>query len=284
MAVKSTTLSFGLVSAPIRLQKAKEANEVGFKLASPNGEPVKQVYAVERVDTATGEIAYDVIGSRTACARGIWNGDQFHEVPAETIKQIDKSFEIESLVVDGFMPLSDVPFERAEGCYFILPGKDAGTAGARALALLARGLTDTGKAGIGKLTLRTKQRPFVVYASDGGLVVNTLGFADAYEALDNARHAFDGIEIDEKTVGLFKTLVDAEAVDAAKLDEYRDEVTPEREKLVEAALAGKAIEAPAVAATAQPTGDLESLLLASIGGSTAAKKATAKAKPKKAAA
>lgn len=257
MAVKSTTLSFGLVTTPVRLEKAKETKERGLKLASPDGSPVKQVYVVED----TGE----VVGGRADCKRGIFDGDKFFEVPVEALKAIDGEGKIESLVVDGFIPLDEVPTERVEGCYFISPAKDSGTTGTKTLALLRDGLAMTGKAGIGKLTLRTKQRPFVVFENDGALIVNTLGFADAYGALDVARDKLASVATEDKTLGLFKTLVEAQSVPSAKLNEYVDDVAPKREALIEAVIAGEVVEVPTVDEEIVATVDLEAALLASLG-------------------
>jgi DNA end-binding protein Ku len=257
VAVKSTTLSFGLVTTPVALQKAKEVKERSLPRCSAEGKPVKQMYVVEE----TGEL----VGTLKDTYSGVPTDDgTLAIVPKEALDAITGEGKIESLVVDGFIPAGEVPTERVEGCYFIAPGKDSGTNGTKTLALLRDGLKDTGMAGIGKMTLRTKQRPFVVFERDGALILNTLGFADAYGNLVVAREKLAAVTTEAKTLGLFKTLVEAQKVPTARLDEYVDEVAPKREKLIEAVLAGEKVEAPKVDAEVAATVDLEAALIASI--------------------
>lgn len=271
--VKSTTLSFGMVTVPVAVKKVTDKREVGFQLASPAGNAVAQTY----VDKVTGEI----VGPSSDCKRGIFddpkNGVGFHEVPAEALKAIDEAGKIDSIVIDHFVPVGEVPFERAEGAYFVAPNGKAAGAAAKPLALLRDGLAATGMAGVGKLTLRTTQRAFVVYAQDGGLLLNTLVFAEDFVSVAEAAESLAGVEVDAKTLDLAKTLIQAQAAEVGVLDAYTDDRRPQREALVAAALAGEEIEAPAAAEAPEPTVDLEAMLLASIGNTATAKKA---AKPK----
>lgn len=267
--VSSTTLNVGLISAPVSLKTAKETKSVEFKLASPNGEPVKQVYVVEE----TGE----VVGTRAECARGIFDGDTFHAVDADTIAAIDESVKIEGLTVEGFVPSADVPWERAEATYFIAAAKGAGSAGQAALRLLKDGLGATGTAGIGKLSLRSRQRAFVLHVQDGGLFVTTLAFADSFaQGVAEAQTAMAGDPTSEQNLSLFTTLVENLTVPVANLDGYTDEATPLKAELVEKALAGETITAPTPKTAAKPEGDLASMLAASIAAAPTAKKANAK--------
>lgn len=266
--VSSTTLNVGLISAPVSLRTAKETAGVEFKLASPAGERVKQVYVVEE----TGE----VVGTSAECARGIFDGDVFHAVDRDTIKAIDESVKIDGITVEGFMPHGDVPWERAEATYFIAPAKTSGTAGASALRLLRDGLRDRHVAGIGKLTLRSKQRAFVLYEEDGGLFVTTIAFADTFaQGVAEAQTVVSGDPTPATTLKLFSQLVDSLAVEPSALDAYTDEATPLKAELVEKAIAGEAIVAPAAAKKAAPAGDLAAMLEASIAAAPKAKKKAA---------
>lgn len=266
MAVKSTSLSFGLVTVPVSLKKGKATDKDGPSFASctADGRPVRQVYVTDEVDTETGEIKEQIVGTLKDLHKGIPDGDKFSIVPKATLEAIANEGKIESLVVDGFIPLAEVPTERVEGVYFISPSKDTGTAGGKTLALLRDGLRQEGVAGIGKLTLRTKQRAFVMHERDGVLVVNVLGFADSYTPLAKAKDLLPAGEADAKTLSLFSMLVTNLKVPVEKLDEYVDEVVPKREALVEAVLAGEEIEVPVEDAEVAATVDLEAALVASI--------------------
>jgi Ku protein len=258
-----------MVSAACRLQKAAAKKGVEFKMSSPDGNPVEQRY----VDTLTGGIY-----APAECGKAVIAPDgSYVAVAKETVKAIDESCKIDSLTIEGFMDLTDVPMERSEACYFIAPPKGATPVQIKPLALLAAGLRETGKAGHGKLTLRTTQRSFVIYEKDGGLVLNTLCFADEFIPAVEAAEPYIGFDVDEKMIGLASTLIEAQASDPAALDAYSDDSKIKKAELVEAVLSGETIVAPTPTAAPVVQDDMEALLLASIG------KAPKAAKPKKAA-
>lgn len=279
---KDTTLDFGLVSAPVKLKNAVTSDRSdSFKLASANGEPVKQVYIVEE----TGE----VVGPRNLCQRGVFDADGFHPVSDEAIKQIDEEVGVESITIDGFISLDEVPFERVENTYFLAPG-GKGTAAVKPLALLRDGLKHFGRAGYGRVTLSSKTYPFVVTSrevEDGqfGLVLTTLRYAERMGALVESAEVIAGVETDEGTLALAGTLMDQIGGSRELLDSFADDRTEKRAELVALAVAGKSIPVTAKTEKSAPAGDLSDLLLASI---TAAagdpKKKTAKPKSSKAAA
>lgn len=259
--VKSTTLSFGVVTAPVALRKVADKKEISFQLASPAGNGVKQVY----VDEVTGEI----VGPNSDCLKGIYDDPKgktgFHEVPKEAIAAIDASVAIDGLVIDGFLPIGEVPFERAEAAYYVAPAGKTGMVAAKPLALLREAMEKTGKAGYGKLTMRSKQRAFVVYAENGGLLLNTLVYAEDFARVVEAAAVLEGVATDEKTVDLACTLIEAQSGERADLDAYTDDSRALREDLVAQALAGQTIEVPEVAEPVEAVIDLEAALLASIG-------------------
>lgn len=265
--VSSTTLNVGLISALVSLRTAKETKAPSFEMGSPNGERVKQVYIVED----TGEI----VGTSAEVPRGVWDGDTFRPVDKDTIKAIDESVKIDGITVEGFVSADDVPWERGEATYYVAPDKKAGSAGAAALRLLKDGLRETGKVGIGKLSLRTKQRGFVLHEQEGALFVTTLAFADSFaQGVSEAQAVLAGDPTSEGNLKLFGTLVENLTVGIDKLDGYTDEATALKAELVEAALAGKTIDMPAPAAAA-PALDLSAALEASIAAAPKAKKKAA---------
>jgi Ku protein len=274
--VSSTTLSFGLVSCPVSLKKVADKKDVGFKLCTPDGEAVKQMYRAEE----SGELF-----EPAALEKGVEADGKITVVGKETIKNIDASVAIDGLNIERFIPLADVPFERAEGAYYIAPTKAAGLAEKKPLALLRDGLKAHARAGVGKLTLRSKQRAFVVFEKDGGLLVNTLVFADAFEQAAEAGEVLADVpEADGKTLALFETLIASMEGEASDLDSYTDDSFEAKAELVAKAVAGEKIEVVAVAAAPEPTDNIEELLLASVAAAQPAKPAKAKAAKAKVAA
>ena len=279
--VSTTHLSFGLVSAPVKLKKVADKKSVAFKMCSPSGEPVSQRYIVEE----TGEMF-----APAELERGVENGNgELTLIGKETVKAIDEAAnaEIDGIQIEYFVPLAEVPFVRAEAAYFIAADKKAGLAERKPLALLRDGLKAHGVAGIGKLVLRSKQRAFVVYEQDGGLLLNVLVFADDFAQVAEAGESLEAVpEADAKTLTLFGALIADMEGSVLDLNAYTDDSFEPKSELVAKALAGETIAAPVKAdAPAAPDDNIEALLLASIAGSPEGEaKPKAKAKKKTAAA
>jgi DNA end-binding protein Ku len=280
MAVKNSTLTFGLVSVPVGLDKVADDNEIKLDRASAAGNPVKR----QEIDAVTGEI----LEGKDAFARGVWEDPKnkvgFHEIAAEVVAEIDAATDIEAFEIEKFIPLSEVPFERAVGCYFVKAQKGVA---AKPLRLLYEGLRKTKRAGIFKLVLKTRQQPAVVYAKNGGLYVNTLVWAEDFTSgVKRAEDALASADVDTKAVELAVSLIEQLSGDVTDLDALSDDIRPLRAALIEDALKGKKIAAPKKAAAPTPASDglmdqLEASILANAG--TKGKKASSKAAAKVAA-
>jgi non-homologous end joining protein Ku len=248
-------------------------------MASPAGNPVKQVY----VDEVTGEI----VGPRTECAKGIFDNDGFHEVSNEAMKQIDEAIALESITIEGFIPLDEVPWERATSHAYYLAPDGKGPAAAKPLALLRDGLRHFDRAGYGRVTVRDITYAFVITSrevSEGkyGLFLTPLSYASQVE-VERAAEVLDGIETDDKTLALVGTLFDQTGGTRVALDSYADDRTEKRTELIALAVAGKAIpQAEKAEKVEEPTADLADLLTASITAATSTSKKGGK-KPKVAA-
>lgn len=272
------TLSFGLVNVNVAIKKLSEDPRKGteLKMGSPDGNPVKQRY----IDETTGAL-YEP----SEVLRGIYddpkNGVGFHPVSTEAVAAIDAACEIDGLVIDSFVPLTDFPVNRVESTYFISP--EGGPKMASTLAMVRDAIATEKVAGIGKCTLSKRQRPFALYVTDeGALVLALLTFAVNCEAREQeAQAALEGVATDPKHIELARTLVQS-MIGATELNDYTDDSIPQRESLIIAAANGETITVPEAVASA-PVIDLEAALLASIGGSPKAQ-AGKKAAPKKVAA
>lgn len=275
-AAKSTTIDFGLVSAPVKLYPTagSDSNGVKFSMASEDGNPVKQVYR----DEVTGE----VVGTKADCKRGIFDDAGFHEIPDEKLKEIDAVVGLESIEIEGVISTDEVPWERAKKAPYFLAPDGKGTAAAKPLALLRDGLRHFDRAGYGRFTVRDVTYPFVVTAnevSDGkyGLFLYPLSYVSQVET-ERAAEVLEGVETDDKTLALVGTLFEQTLAGSREaLDSYTDDRTEKRAELIALAVAGKAIPAPEkVEKAEEPKGDLADLLTASI--ANAAKQSKSKSK------
>jgi DNA end-binding protein Ku len=254
----------GALIAEVKVKKATSPKGTELKYATPDGREVKQVYVCEE----TGEVF-----PRTELVKGVFMPDGFREVPADQMAVIDEESKLDSLDVEGFVPLAQVPWDRVEGSYFLAPGGKAGPVTARALVILRDAMTKAKLAGYGRLTFRTKQHVFLIYPSDGGLLLSTMVFADQSHVREAGEVLEGVVSPSKKALDLAVALVESMATDAAGLDALTDDRTAKREELVAQVLAGKKVKKTAKPkAEVKATEDLEALLVASLAQATEKKK------------
>ncbi|HEX5324372.1 MAG TPA: Ku protein, partial [Capsulimonadaceae bacterium] len=86
--------------------------------------------------------------------------------------------------------------------YYIQPDKKAG----KAYALLYEALKETGKVGLAKVTLRTKERLAAVQAGDRSLMLYTMHFADEIREIEAKPDIGD---VSPKELKMAETLIDS---------------------------------------------------------------------------
>lgn len=229
---------------PVALKKVRSKSDVTLDSASLDGNPVKEI----KTDLATGEklepheIQKGVFRIKpNKQKRETWS--DFQPISPVDLDAIAAATNIDHFVIDHFVPLKEVPFERVTDAYFLAPVEGMTP---KPLVLLARTLRKTKKAGVLKIVRATRQHLAVVYEKDGGLILNTLAFANDCGALREAREALQAmpVKIAPGEQELAVTLVETLSADAAIIDSFEDDMVALRADLVERALAGKPVEAP----------------------------------------
>jgi DNA end-binding protein Ku len=231
--VVTTTLELGVglrtFSIPVKVRKVSQKQDIRIDRASPDGNPLGNL----TIDKVTGEqVANEDI------RRGKFDGEQFHEIPAEMLAVIEEQTKLDTLAVENFIPVKDVPFERASDAYFLAPDTNP-----RPLRLLYEALSKTKRAGVGKLVFRSRQQPFVIYPAHGGVFLLTMSFAADFAEADEAGTAISQVDVPKDQVAMAVELVESLASDADVLDTFEDDLIPLKSELVERALAGQKIEA-----------------------------------------
>jgi DNA end-binding protein Ku len=270
MAVTNTTLTVGLLAVPIGLEKIADAKEPTFDRATKNGNAIARI---ER-DSVTAE----VISEDFPVVRGVFENPKdktgFREIPAEKIEEIEAATKIEEFAIEAFVPVEDLPVERFTSCYFVRAQKGVN---AKPLRVLYDAMKASGKAGVFKLALRTRQQPAVIYAKNGGLYVNTLVYAGDFGKAKQASEQLEAVEADPKMTAVAVNLIDQlSSTVEDSLDQLADDALPLREKLIQDALAGKEIKAPKKGAKPKVEAEEKDPLLAALERSVAMG-----AKPKK---
>jgi DNA end-binding protein Ku len=278
-AIWTGSISFGLVTVPVRLVSATKSQDVRFnQLEAATGSRIRY----RRVSEQTGEeVPNDQIVKGYELENGnyvLLDNDELAALKPTANRMIE---------IEDFVDLSEIDPVYFEQPYYLVPDKDA----AKAYRLLSRVMEDENKVAVGRFVLRSKEALVAIRPIDGMLCLETMRYADEVLAVD--RELVDSQpEPTERELDMARQLVDtlSGTFDPEKYhDEYREEVLA----LIDRKAAGEDIVAPAAPEEPAKVLDLMAALEASLartgakqtgGASTATKRATAKTAAKKAAA
>ncbi|HET9977397.1 MAG TPA: Ku protein [Burkholderiaceae bacterium] len=259
-SIASLTLSFGLVSIPVKLYSATEtASAVKFNLLAKDGSRLKQQYVSEKDQTVV---------PRAEMVKGYeFEKDRFVLFTAEELKALEEASS-PTIEIMAFIPEKSVDPLYYDKAYLIAPDKRGG----KPYALLAEAMRRSGRCALAKWAWKSKQYVVQVRPVEDGLVLQQLLYADEVRSLKDL-----GIEPVAVTAGelqLALQLIDQISQDAYDPSQYVDE---ERQRIlaaIDAKIAGKQVVASAhdeAPSTAQVI-DLMEALRASLGKKTTAAK------------
>jgi DNA end-binding protein Ku len=165
-AIWSGTISFGLVSVPVRMFSATESKELRFHfLHKKDLEPIG--YDKVRKDTGKSVDPDDVV-------RGfeIEKG-KYVPIEDEDLDRLDIEL-THSIDICDFVDLEEIDPIYYRKAYYLLPQDGA----EKPYRLLVRALDETAKIGIAKVVIRNKQHLAALRPYDGVLVLETMYYAD----------------------------------------------------------------------------------------------------------
>lgn len=228
--VSNTVLEISGLAIPVALKKIKEENEPKLERASMDGNKIKRSEA----DSVTGEIV-------TESQHGVYNEDgEFVPIAEETLEEITEATKLETIEINNFISVAQVPWDRVEGAYFLAPQRGSS---AKPLAVLHAALRRSRKAAVCKLSPRSRQKLAVIHAKEGGIFVAVLSFAADFAQVEEATKALRKVKPDPRAVEAMCILIEALSAEPEVLDEQTDELIPLKGKLIEDALAGRAVTA-----------------------------------------
>jgi DNA end-binding protein Ku len=264
-SLASGTISFGLVSIPVRLfPAAQSTSAISFNmLHAKDGARLKQQY----VCAADGQVV-----PREETVKGYeFAKDRYVTFTSEELKALD---EIASQAIDiaEFVPVAAVDPVFFDKAYYLGPDKG----GARAYRLLAEAMRRADKAALGRYAARGKQYLVLIRPLGPRLVMQQLFYAD--EVRPPEEIPLDPAELKEPEIQLALQLIEQTAsTDGFHPERYQDSVKRRVEEAIERKVAGQDIQAASPAPQAQVI-DLMEALKASIGkGARAAAPAEARA-------
>jgi DNA end-binding protein Ku len=249
-AIWTGSISFGLVTVPVRLVSATKSQDVRFnQLEAETGSRIRY----RRVSEQTGE---EVPNDRIVKGYELESGHYVVIEPDELAAL--KPTASRQIEIEDFVDLSEIDPVYFEQPYYLVPDKDA----AKAYRLLSRVMEDENKVAVGRFVLRSKEALVAIRPIDGMLCLETMRYAD--EVLAPDRELVDAQpEPSPRELDMAKQLVDtlSGTFDPEKYhDEYREEVLA----LIERKAAGEEIVAPSAPEEPAKVLDLMAALEASL--------------------
>ena len=223
-SVWTGTVTFGLVSIPVKLFTATTSHDVSFNLLH---EPCKG-----RINLQNYCPQCERVIERSELVKGYqYEKNQYvviQESDLETIKPESST----NLDIVQFIDLKEVDPIFFEKSYFLGPDKSSN----KPFQLLAKAMEETGRAAVGKLVMRNHEYLALIRPGMKGLIVHFMLYSD--EIRENENQVPQDMEVRPKELQLAKQLVESlsEPFDPQK---FEDEHIKRIEEMIEARLKGR---------------------------------------------
>jgi DNA end-binding protein Ku len=271
-AIWKGSISFGLVNIPIALYPATKSEDLKFRLLREKDmSPVNY----KRVAAADGkEVPWSQIVKGYEHEKGrfvVLKEDDFKRVDIEATQTVD---------ILSFVQLEEVNPVFFHKPYYMEPQKGAD----KAYVLLRDALRDSGKIGIAKVVIKTRQHLAAVKPQEDGMMLELMHYAAELRDLDEFRQPKQ-TQPSKRELDMAKALIKSMS-DEWDPESYQDEYRDALEEMIEEKIARGSKPAPKVKSRKQPSNviDLVAVLEESLRGSGSSKSKARKAGSKKTAA
>ncbi|HTW07365.1 MAG TPA: Ku protein [Acidimicrobiales bacterium] len=251
-SIWSGSISFGLVNVPVKLVTATSPKDVRFhQLHATDGGRINQ----KRVCSVDGEeVDYSEIVKGYEIHKGqyvVVEPEELEGLAPEASRSID---------IEEFVDLAAIDPLFFDHSYYLVPDGPA----ARPYALLVEAMEGTGKVGIGRFVLRTKEYLAALRPREGTLVLSTLLFADEVVETDELEvQTTKDTKPSEREVNMARQLVSSLSAEWEP-EKYKDEHREKILALIEAKAEGNEISMPEAPEAPAPVVDLMAALEASL--------------------
>jgi DNA end-binding protein Ku len=249
----SGTLVFGLVAIPVTMHSAVRSKErISFRMLHKKDlSPIKydRVCEAEGVSVPWNEIVkgYEYTKGKYV----VLTDEDFKQAAIESTKTIE---------LVGFVEADEIDPRFFETPYYLLPGKSAD----KPYALLREAIRETGKVGIGRVTLRSNSYHLVsIRTESDALMLEIMRFAD--ELVDQTTFEFPPASTVRPQELKMATQLVENLAGPFEPSEYKDEYRANLKKIIDSKMKGKEIAyAEPTEPKATPVFDLMARLQASL--------------------
>lgn len=233
------TISFGMVTIPVRLYVATESRSVSFRqLCGEHLSPIRYKRWCERGDH---EVSYSDIRKGFEVGRDryvVIEESDLENLPLPTARTIE---------INEFVPAGGIEaglyFKSA---YYMEPEE----VGRKPYHLLRQALDETDMLAVAKIAFRDREHLCALHPLDGMLLLNTLHWPEEIRSTEGLRGLQeDEVKINPRELQMAKSLVESLAEERFDPGRYEDDYNKALARVVEAKLAGEeVVEAPEVEA------------------------------------
>jgi len=224
----SGTISFGLVSVPVRMVSATRSKELRFHFLDKHD---LQPISYDKVRRDTGEhVDNDDIVRGFEVEKGRYvplEDEDLDRLDVELTKTID---------ICDFVDLEQIDPIYFRKAYYLAPQDGA----EKPYQLLVRALEETGKVGIAKVVIRNKQHLAALRSSNGSLVLETMYYADEVRQPEKVNGK---VRLQKPEIEMAKSLVE-NLSEPFKPEKYDDTYRKELLDLLSAKAKGKPLPEP----------------------------------------
>ncbi|MEO7299753.1 MAG: Ku protein [Verrucomicrobiota bacterium] len=209
-AIWKGAISFGLVNIPVGLYSAtRPANEIKFRLLRASDQSAVKYKRVAETDNK--EVAWDQIVKGFEYEKGqfvILNEKDFERVNIKSNQTVD---------IKEFVALEEIDPMFFDQPYFLAPEKG----GDKAYVLLREALKKSGKVGIAKVTIKTREHLAAVKPLEDALVLELMHF-DEELADPNELNLPKNVDAGKKELSMAESLIEG-MTDNWDPEKYKDE-------------------------------------------------------------
>ena len=231
-SIGSGTISFGLVSIPVKLYTAASGGGVSFNLLHAKcGSRIKQ--------QTFCPVCNEVV-ERGALVKGYeFQKDQYVRFTDEELKSLEGEA---SKVIDiaEFVPLPSVDPIYFEKTYYLGPDKG----GEKPYRLLADAMAKTDRVALATFVMRGKESLVLIRPAQDGLMLHTMYFADEVRDFGEIEKG-KSVKLRDGELQLAERLIDELSHAEFKPEQYRDDYRDRVLALAESKVEGKEITAQA---------------------------------------
>ena len=193
----SGSVSFGLVNIPVKLFSAVSRKSVRFnQIDAETGARIRQ----KRVSEKTGEeVEYKDIIKGYELPTG-----EYVTITPEELDALDPE-SARTIDLEEFVDLAEIDPVFYDSAYYLAPSADS----QKPYKLLVTAMEESGKVGIARFVMRSKQYIAALRPADGRLLLSTMVYADEVVA-PTAVELFDGlddVEITERELDMARQLI-----------------------------------------------------------------------------